>query len=293
MEAIETFKVGDFTVEVRYDEGADSPREWSNVGELWTWERRCRSPEEPKLDRGDFDTWADFDAALEAQGRVVLPVYKYEHGGVAYSTGAFGCPWDSGRVGVISAPKGAEGLTDAQIREALEGEVKAFSSWANGDVYGYPRARPRGRRRRFVLGLQRRHGRRKERRARERGALRQGSDRRGAAGRGGVRAVTIKDDDGYCYGFTAGTYERRCFRMRPEQNREHAIRVVERWLRLFWARHVAHLAKHHSGSIAHAICADTPELIVWEHRYESGSYVVRCEPWTRILERALPTTERP
>lgn len=68
---------------------------------------------------------------------VVLPVYKYEHGGVAYSTKPFPCPWDSGLVGYIHAPKNFEGMSDDQIRGNLIAELAIFSAWANGEVYGY------------------------------------------------------------------------------------------------------------------------------------------------------------
>jgi len=43
---------------------------------------------------------------VEALGKyVILPLYLYDHGGITMSTGAFSCPWDSGQVGWIYAPK--------------------------------------------------------------------------------------------------------------------------------------------------------------------------------------------
>jgi hypothetical protein len=68
---------------------------------------------------------------------IVLPVYMYEHSGIALSTGAFGCPWDSGQVGWIHAPKGAEGLTEDKIRSHLKNEVETYNQWMSGDVYGF------------------------------------------------------------------------------------------------------------------------------------------------------------
>lgn len=37
----------------------------------------------------------------------------------------------------ISAPRGTDGLTDDQIVAALKAEVRAYSQWAGGEVWGY------------------------------------------------------------------------------------------------------------------------------------------------------------
>ena len=77
----------------------------------------------------------------------VLPVYRYEHGGVAYNTTGFSCPWDSGQVGWIVAYRddvfkawGFKRRTKralATVLACLTAEVEELSQWANGDVYGY------------------------------------------------------------------------------------------------------------------------------------------------------------
>ena len=79
--------------------------------------------------------------ALLNERVVLLPVYRFEHSSVCYSTADFNDPWDSGRVGVIFAKPGdvrsviGEGATRAQVIEALKEEVELYSQWANGDVY--------------------------------------------------------------------------------------------------------------------------------------------------------------
>lgn len=146
MHKIETFQVGDFRVTLSQDDSPDSPREWDNVGQLWCWQRRYHSPDRiTGLDRGDYDSWEEYDAALAAEDRVVLPVYCYEHGGISYSTGAYGCPWDSGRAGVISALRSScPGQSDEQIESILRAEVETYSAWANGEVYCYSVESPEG-----------------------------------------------------------------------------------------------------------------------------------------------------
>ena len=55
-------------------------------------------------------------------------IYKYEHGQVAYNTGGFSCPWDSGRAGFIVSKH------DYDTQDSI---VKEYSHWANGEVYGF------------------------------------------------------------------------------------------------------------------------------------------------------------
>jgi hypothetical protein len=78
---------------------------------------------------------------------IVLPMYKYEHGNVAFNTTGFNCCWDSGQVGTIHADYadiykefGCKRITKkirAKVEALLRGEVETFSHWANGDVHGY------------------------------------------------------------------------------------------------------------------------------------------------------------
>lgn len=74
---------------------------------------------------------------------IFLNLYLYDHGGITMNTGGYSCPWDSGQVGwiyVTEAKLKAEGLSDRtpdQVREYLDGEVKTYAQYLEGDVYGY------------------------------------------------------------------------------------------------------------------------------------------------------------
>ena len=96
---------------------------------------------------------------------------------------------------------------------------------------------------------------------------------------------------GYVYAFQVGTYK-SCRYYSETPDREKAIARAERWVRLFWPRFVADLAAKHSGSIAHAICADGTELVVYEHR-TSYAQTIQAGRWTRIHERPMPRIPRP
>ncbi len=122
-----------YRVTVSYDEGTESPRSWDNMGVLALLERNRLC--------GDKD--AD-PRDITEDAMHILPVYKYEHGGVKYNTGGFSCPWDSGQVGYIyTTPKRLEAMcgksipSDERIIDILNSEVKVFSDWANGECYRF------------------------------------------------------------------------------------------------------------------------------------------------------------
>lgn len=136
-----------FTIELHYDTFApDSPRQdRDNAGTLLTWTRRYESPDPNSFDHPNhFLDWAeDEDIPL------ILPVYKYEHSGVAYKIGDGGNPfaafdpggWDSGAVGVIYMDADTierEFSGDMErAKDCLHAEMSEYSAWANGEVYGF------------------------------------------------------------------------------------------------------------------------------------------------------------
>ena len=130
---------------VEFDCVAETPREWHNsifVG--------ADTPMRGDIAMGD--SFSDYVAnycqqVLDCKESdiVWLPVYKYSHSGVAYATTSFNNRWDSGLFGFIYQTKMdlreefcVKRLTKSIIEQAkknLEGEIKDYSVWANGDVY--------------------------------------------------------------------------------------------------------------------------------------------------------------
>lgn len=119
------------------DLDAPNPRkDFDHVGKLDIRQRGNRQDfDETTYNKDDKDVFA------------ALPVYRYEHGGVAYNTTGFSCPWDSGQVGWIVAYRddvreawGFKRRTKkatATVLACLAAEIEELSLWANGDVYGY------------------------------------------------------------------------------------------------------------------------------------------------------------
>ena len=65
---------------------------------------------------------------------VILPVYMYEHSGIALSTNKFNCSWDSGTLGVILTKITPQSCLES-VRKDLASQVKGYSSYVNGDVF--------------------------------------------------------------------------------------------------------------------------------------------------------------
>ena len=152
-------------VTIDEDEWYESPREWENLGTLYTWEDGYFSPDRQNFSDGlEFlgsiigeeliekiynqynDTGSlmdDITKRLDKLGYILYPVSKYEHSGVIYSIGVSG-GWHSGDtiVGVIFAEKkkicnwfNTKKVTQ-KVRENViqnfESELETYTDYANG-----------------------------------------------------------------------------------------------------------------------------------------------------------------
>lgn len=154
---IESFKVNQLTVEIHQDDDPMNPREWDNVGKMVCWHRKyLLGDEQPKCSPSEylfqlmcdreFDKHRKFLPDEEVVGEenirkyiekhfCVLPLYLYDHSGITMSTSRFSCPWDSGRVGFIYAPRECEEYAD--LEEGLIAEVKIYDRYLRGDFCVY------------------------------------------------------------------------------------------------------------------------------------------------------------
>ena len=141
----ETTTFGDYTIRVRQDDMAESPREWCNLGTMVYWHRNYVL--------GDVDGNRQYESPeaflkeMEEENAILLPLYLYDHSGITMSTGPFSCPWDSGQVGwiyvrldTVRAEYGWKRITKERrekIEGYLRGEVETFDKFIRGDVYGF------------------------------------------------------------------------------------------------------------------------------------------------------------
>ncbi len=138
---------GIHTIEVGYDSCPENPREYYEpVGTMVCWHRRYALG-----DKHTFDSPQDFQEEEMKKAFVVLPLFLYDHSGLAMSTSSFvgravHAEWDSGQVGYIYIPEdkvqektGFEPTEDnkAHIQELLEDEVRLYNKYLQGDVYSF------------------------------------------------------------------------------------------------------------------------------------------------------------
>lgn len=128
------------TLEIDYCECTESPREWDNLGTIVSTQSH-RHLADKTMDKYElWDLWENKDE-LNAEYAVVLPVYIYDHSGIALSTKPFGCQFDSGQIGFIGATHermkefGVDSVD--RVKVILTEEIAELSAWANGEVYRY------------------------------------------------------------------------------------------------------------------------------------------------------------
>lgn len=158
--------IKEIIVKIIPDHDPESPRNWDNLGTMVCAHRRYtfgdddgiqkalriiyRYLSEAQLDEMGFDEdhVPSIEKALEKTGQVImLPIYMYEHSGIALQTTPFACRWDSGKLGFIFVTKedvrkeyGWKLITQARkekIFSSLEGEVEAYNQYVSGDVWGF------------------------------------------------------------------------------------------------------------------------------------------------------------
>ncbi len=132
-----------------HDEYAESPRSYSNLGTMICFDKRYELGDEHEIDKNLFKGWNEVEKYLikNFDASVILPIYMYEHGGVELNTVGFSCKWDSRQVGFIYVSKRRLRYEydlkriDRKIKDLakdiLIGEVKIYSDYLNGDVYGF------------------------------------------------------------------------------------------------------------------------------------------------------------
>ena len=79
---------------------------------------------------------------IQKEDILSLPVYMYEHSGIALRTTPFNCKWDSGQIGYIfishaNIIKWFGKLDLEQAEKNLIAEIEEYSQYCNGEVYGY------------------------------------------------------------------------------------------------------------------------------------------------------------
>jgi len=118
-----------------------NPREeFDHICTLVCWHRRTRL--------GDPHDWQDpqeFLADMKNRPHQKLPLYLYDHSGLALSTTPFSCPWDSGQVGWVyieredfddlGESRDVETTVEDRAAAVMRSEVGEYDQFISGDVW--------------------------------------------------------------------------------------------------------------------------------------------------------------
>ena len=143
---IKSKQVGNYTINIEYDEYPDSPREWDDLSTIYS-NHKHYSP-----DSHDIDEILDEEGYLNMYGKVGLMVWLFEHSNCTFKTSEIGdsnpfgdgmyARFDSGQFGVIAMPieraKREWGNDwEKMAKQYMKGCIDDYNQWANGQVYVY------------------------------------------------------------------------------------------------------------------------------------------------------------
>lgn len=146
-------------IKIYHDTDPQNPREWDTFGTIICRHRRYTLGDDHTFEDAraflvdlvgcSDETELSTKCLLELARRkaVILPVFLYDHSGLALNTVGFHCPWDSGQVGFIYARledvRSEFDVTrvSAKVRiraeELLRGEIATYHDYISGNVYGF------------------------------------------------------------------------------------------------------------------------------------------------------------
>jgi len=140
---------------IRYDDNAESPREWSNLGYFITIDSRYNSPDDQggtifnivKATKEEAINQKDhirmIKQLLKDEGEKILAIYpikKYEHSNISYRLGNLISGFDYSNSGfyIVTEKKAKEIRAKKEdFQEIIKNELEAYNKWVNGEVYRF------------------------------------------------------------------------------------------------------------------------------------------------------------
>ena len=144
-----------YTINVYYDTDPQSPREWDNLGTIYS-NSRSYDPDKHSIDEILNDEGTGLSDEFK-KNYIWLKIRGYEHSGLTISCDGgypYNDPWDSGLFGIIAVSKAdaikeyGKKICTKEVREkalnCLRGEIKTLDMYYTGDVYGFQLEDPDG-----------------------------------------------------------------------------------------------------------------------------------------------------
>jgi len=161
---MESIEYKGYTINIKYDEIAENPRNWDNLGNMLCWHKRYSLGDENLKDDFSYmaecklenlpkycNSWEEIKNILKKEFKafIIMPLYLYDHSGISMRTYRHGIhsSWDCGSVGFIYITKekiykeyNVKRITKKlkeQIENYLINEVEIYSNWLEGNIYFY------------------------------------------------------------------------------------------------------------------------------------------------------------
>ena len=147
---LETLNIKGFDVHILISHDAENPLDWGSATLLTAHRRYTFGGDRLPFDANSIEE--AFDWHLDGRGLtrrdvIWLPVYLYDHSGLALSDTPFGDPWDSGQLGYIYERRDAiraeyhvqriSRKLEQSVLARLRHTLQLLEYWANGNVYAY------------------------------------------------------------------------------------------------------------------------------------------------------------
>lgn len=151
MEIIKTREYRGYTINIYQDDMAETPRERDNLGIMICFHKKYDLGDKHDYKTSDFSGWEELKEQIikDHNPLIILPLYLYDHSGIAIKTYIHGChaQWDCGQVGYIFVSKEKikqewkvktiSAKLKKNIEKNLLAEVETYNDYLQGNIYGY------------------------------------------------------------------------------------------------------------------------------------------------------------
>ena len=141
-------------LEIKYDDSASSPREWSNLGYFIVISKRYNSPDENDFlfniikNTGDVADnqkhhieliKEEIESSINEKVLAIYPISRYEHGGIMYSLGnQNGFDYSNNGFYIVTDKTNAElGVKEEDFEKVIKAELDIYNQYCNGEVYEF------------------------------------------------------------------------------------------------------------------------------------------------------------
>jgi len=144
MSLIYTTNDNKYALELFYDIHALNPRDFRNLGTMVCYHKKYKLGDQQAENTGLYTGWAEWlkseVLSMKKSGVVYLPLYLYDHSGLAINTTGYHCRWDSTQLGWIYVTKSKlkkAGIEEEVAEALLVEEVDCYDHYLQDQFLGY------------------------------------------------------------------------------------------------------------------------------------------------------------